>query len=61
MQYGSMGRYSGENIGFGYKLSPMDFIVNLFIDDGVANRGHRKALFNTAWKITGIATCPHGK
>ena len=35
-------------------------MVNFIIDDGVPDRGHRKAIFNTKWRLSGVAECPFG-
>ena len=47
-----------ENIVYGYD-SPEDIIERMIVDDGVANRGHRRAIFNPAATIVGIACAPH--
>lgn len=40
---------SGENIDYGDK-DPLGVILSLAIDDGVEGRGHRKNIFNKAFK-----------
>jgi len=58
-RYGKGSGTIGENLSFGiYKGGP-EVIMALFIDDGVSNRGHRKALQNKTYQYTGIAKCPH--
>ena len=47
-----------ENIDFGAK-NAVDVIVSLVVDDGVANRGHRKNLFNPDVKYLGVASASH--
>lgn len=48
----------GENITYGPKTA-QDIIVNLIVDDGVADRGHRIALFNSDWDKAGAGCGPH--
>ena len=51
---------SGENIMYGIN-DPERSIESLIIDDGVASRGHRKNIFNSGFKSTGIFTGDHKK
>lgn len=48
----------GENITYGPKTA-QDIMVNLIVDDGVADRGHRIALFNPDWSMVGAGCGPH--
>lgn len=47
-----------ENISFGWK-NARDIILQMVIDDGVANRGHRKNLFDNTYERVGIASGMH--
>ena len=47
-----------ENISFGQDTGA-DLILNLYIDDGVTNRGHRTNMINKELTMTGIAACSH--
>ena len=47
-----------ENIDFGAK-SGEDIVISLLVDDGIADRGHRKNLFNPKIKYIGIACGDH--
>ena len=51
---------SGENIMYGIN-DPERSIDWLIIDDGVADRGHRKNIFDSGFKSTGIFTGDHKK
>ncbi len=48
----------GENITYG-PATVQEIIVNLIVDDGVADRGHRTALFNSDWSSAGAGCGPH--
>jgi len=59
-RYGKWTGSVGENMSFGNnKKHGGDFALNLFIDDGVASRGHRKYMLNSDFRYTGIAYCQH--
>ena len=36
-----------------------DVILQLIVDDGVPDRGHRRILFNPAYTLVGAACAPH--
>jgi len=48
-KFGTFYGHCGENISYG-KTNALDVVVQLFVDDGVPNRGHRTNLFNTNFK-----------
>jgi len=50
----------GENIGYG-EVDAFGFVVELIVDDGVADRGHRANIFNPAFGAVGIACGSHPK
>ena len=56
-RYGTRRGFSGENIQYGLE-DPRDIIVGLFVDDGVAGRGHRVNIFRPQFEQVGIFTCP---
>ncbi len=54
------GRWSatGEAIAYGPHRAE-DVILQLIVDDGVPDRGHRRILFNPAYTLVGAACAPH--
>jgi len=54
-RYGTWNNTVGENIVYDSRNSRNDVILML-IDDGTANRGHRKNLFKVDFGVIGIAT-----
>lgn len=54
------GRWSatGEAIAYGPDRAE-DVILQLIVDDGVPDRGHRRILFNPSYTLVGAACAPH--
>ena len=57
-RYVALEGYRGENISYGCN-DPKEVIVDLAIDDGVSNRGHRTNIFNENYKLVGCFTGFH--
>ena len=51
----------GEDITYGRRATGRSVIVDLLIDDGVADRGHRSSLLNPIWSGIGVACGSHPK
>jgi len=59
-RYGKWSGGSGENISYGYSIG-RDIVVQLLIDDGVPNRGHRNNILNKNFKVAGNSIGNHTK
>jgi uncharacterized protein YkwD len=57
--YGTCTGLCGENVSFSHLSEARWHVMQLVIDDGVPDRGHRKALLNPEYQITGVACTPH--
>lgn len=51
-------RASGENIAYGLDRG-QEVLVHLFVDDGVAGRGHRKNILSSEFNSSGVACGYH--
>jgi uncharacterized protein YkwD len=56
-RYGIWSETVGEDIVY-HSRSARENVLSLIIDDGVANRGHRKNIFKSAFSVIGISLAP---
>jgi uncharacterized protein YkwD len=57
-RYGQWHTKISENMSFG-PANSRDVVVALIIDDGVANRGHRKNILDPDVRVAGVACASH--
>jgi uncharacterized protein YkwD len=57
-RYGQWRGAVAENIAYGENPA-RDVVLQLVVDDGVPNRGHRDALLEASWGISGVACGRH--
>jgi uncharacterized protein YkwD len=57
-RYGTWQSIAGENISYG-ESSAREIVIQLLIDDGVANRGHRTNIMEEKFLVVGIAVGTH--
>ena len=57
-RHGAFAMLMAEDISYGY-ASPREVVLQLIVDSGVPSRGHRKNIFNPAFREAGVACGPH--
>lgn len=57
-KYGNVVSCYGENLSF-HCDDELEILLQLIVDDGVPNRGHRENIFNQEFNIMGCFTGPH--
>ena len=57
-RFGSWKEPIGENLSYGNDTA-RERVLTLLIDDGFANRGHRKRLLDSSFRVAGIACGDH--
>lgn len=50
--------YVGESISYGFD-APDDVVMQMIVDDGVRDRGHRKLLFSKEYRYAGVGCGEH--
>lgn len=59
-QFGTYYAGCAENISYGYNKA-REIVLQLLIDEGISDRGHRRNLLNPSFKKVGIAVGDHAK
>ncbi|MBN2160781.1 MAG: CAP domain-containing protein [Spirochaetes bacterium] len=59
-RHGRWDMAAGENINYGYN-NARDIVRSLIVDDGVPDRGHRKAIFQKLFGVAGVSCGSHPK
>jgi uncharacterized protein YkwD len=59
-RYGAWERTMGECISYGMS-GAREIVIQLIVDDGVPDRGHRTNIFTPGFRVVGIAVGPHDK
>ena len=57
-RYGTVRGFTAENLVYGKNIAT-EIVLDLLIDDGSWNRGHRRNMLSQTFIETGIAFCPH--
>jgi uncharacterized protein YkwD len=57
-RYGRWDRSAGENISYGPSRAA-EIVIQLAVDDGVRDRGHRRNLLQTGFGVIGVAVDSH--
>lgn len=57
-RFGTWGGIVGENITFGSETAE-DVVIDLLVDDGVADRGHRELMLRGDLRVAGVACEEH--
>lgn len=58
-RHGSWTGSCGEALNFARSLTAEDIVIDLLIDDGVRDRGHRNLLLHALMTRAGVAVVPH--
>ena len=59
-RYGAIRGSAAENISYG-GATGRDVVLQLLIDDGVRDRGHRDNMFDPLFHVVGVSCGPHAE